>query len=84
VPFYLNETVPMLEVPREDGFEEADEHARAFITRADLARMVNTQGRVWVVGKRAACYDLAKSLGFKATHVAGFSDRSVLSFEPAR
>jgi 4-amino-4-deoxy-L-arabinose transferase-like glycosyltransferase len=84
VPFYLNETVPMLEVPREDGFEEAEEHARAFITRADLARMVNTSGRVWVVGRRAACYDLAKALGFKATHVAGFQDRSVLSFEPAR
>jgi 4-amino-4-deoxy-L-arabinose transferase-like glycosyltransferase len=84
IPFYLRETVPMLEVQRDTGFEEAEEHSRAFITRADLARMVNTQGRAWVVGSRNDVYDLAKSLGFKATHVAGFQDRSLLSLEPAR
>jgi 4-amino-4-deoxy-L-arabinose transferase-like glycosyltransferase len=83
VPFYLGETVPMLEVPRDLGFEGAEEHSRAFVTRADLTRMVNTQGRVWVVGKQGAIEDLAKSLGFKAIRVAGLPERSVMSLDPA-
>jgi len=83
VPFYLGETVPMLEVPRDLGFEGAEEHSRAFVSRADLARIVNTQGRVWVVGKQGAIEDLAKSLGFRATRVAGLPERSVVSLDPA-
>ena len=82
VPFYLGETVPMLEVPRDLGFEGAEEHARAILAREDLARMVHTQGRVWVVGPKSSVFVLAYALGFRATHVAGFRDRSLLSLEP--
>ena len=83
VPFYLGETVPMLDVGRDLGFEGAEEHSRAFITRADLARMVSTQGRVWIVGKQGAIEELAKALGFRATRVAGLPERSVMSLDPA-
>jgi len=82
VPFYLRETVPMLEVPRDLGFEEADEHSRAFINRADLARMVNTQGRAWVVGRKRDLEELANSLGFRGTPMAGSGEPSIFAFEP--
>jgi 4-amino-4-deoxy-L-arabinose transferase-like glycosyltransferase len=81
LPFYLRETIPMLDVPR-DNFEADEEHARAFIGRADLVRMVNTQGRAWVLGKKRDLEELAKELGFRATPVAGFPEPMVVAFEP--
>src|SRR5262249_13679803 len=53
VPFFLGETVPMLNVARDLGFEAAEEHSRAFINVADMARMIRTQGRVWVIGEQS-------------------------------
>ncbi len=81
VPFYLGETIPMLEVERDLGFEGPEARARAIITRDDLARMVDTQGRVWVVGKEAAVQALAKALGFKATRMAGSDGQTLLLLE---
>ena len=68
---------------RAQRFEGTEEHSRAFLTRAVLVRMVNTQGRVWVVGNQAAIEELAKSLGFRATRVAGSPERSAMSLDPA-
>ncbi len=81
LPFYLGETVPMLEVGRDIGFEGAGVHERALITRGDLARMVNTQGRAWVVGKEPDVQALAKALGFKAARVAGSGEQTLLSLD---
>jgi len=81
IPFYLGETLPMLDVERDLGFEGVEAHRRAIITRGDLARMVNTQGRVWVVGKEAAVQALASALGFKATRMAGSGSQAVLVLE---
>ena len=82
VPFYLGETVPMLDVARDLGFEAAEEHSRAFINVADLARMARTQGRVWVVGKDADVEALARSLGLASRRVAGSGKQAVLALEP--
>jgi len=82
IPFYLGETVPMLEVERDLGFEGTVAHQHAIITRGDLSSMVNTQGRTWVVGKEAAIQALASALGFKATRMAGSGNQSVLLLEP--
>ncbi len=81
LPFYLSETVPMLEVGRDLGFEGPGVHERALITRADLARMVNTQGRAWVVGKEPDVQALAKALGFEAARVAGSGEQTLLSLD---
>jgi 4-amino-4-deoxy-L-arabinose transferase-like glycosyltransferase len=81
VPFYLRETIPMLEVERDLGFEGSEAHARAIITRADLTRMVDTQGRAWVLGKEADVTALANVLGLKATRRAGSGSQTLLSLE---
>jgi hypothetical protein len=81
VPFYLRETIPMLDVERDLGFASPEERGRAIITRGDLARMVNTQGRVWVVGKEAATQALANSLGFAARRMAGSGNQTLLLLE---
>ena len=82
IPFYLGETVPMLEVERDLELEGAEGHG-AIITRGDFASMVNTQGRVWVVGKEAAVQALADTLGFKATRMAGSGKQTLLLVEQA-
>lgn len=82
VPFYLAETVPMLEVERDLGFGSPEAHARAILTRHDLSDMVNTQGRAWVVGKEPAVQALALALGFKATRMAGSGKQTLLALEP--
>jgi len=81
IPFYLGETVPMLEVERDLEFEGAAARQRAIITRRDLSRMVNTQGRTWIVGNQAAIQALASALGFKATRMAGSGNQTVLLLE---
>ena len=79
IPFYLRETVPMLEVPRDLGFVDPRARALAVITREDLARTVMTSGRVWLVGNPDRIKALANELGFNATYVAGFGDQALLS-----
>lgn len=81
VPFYLRETIPMLDVNRDLGFEGNEAHARAFITRNDLTRMVDTQGRAWVLGKEPDVMALANALGLKATRMAGSGKQTLLALE---
>ena len=81
VPFYLRETVPMLEVPRDLGFEGPEARARALLTRRDFAGLVRTQGRAWVIGNGAAVEGMAIPLGFKATRVAGSGDQTLVLLE---
>jgi 4-amino-4-deoxy-L-arabinose transferase-like glycosyltransferase len=81
VPFYLRETVPILDVPRDLRFAEPAARERALITRRDFARTVRTQGRGWVVGNQAATEAMAIPLGFKATRVAGSGDQTLLLLE---
>jgi 4-amino-4-deoxy-L-arabinose transferase-like glycosyltransferase len=81
VPFYLRETIPMLEVERDLGPQGAEVRAQVFITRTDLTRMVDTQGRAWILGKEASVTALANALGLKATRMAGFGAQTLLSLQ---
>ena len=88
LPFYLRETVPMLDVPLELGFQSSDAkaaaRARVLLTRGDFIRMVESRGSVWVAGNETATKGLANALGFKATLVAGSRNQSLFLFERAR
>jgi hypothetical protein len=84
VPFYLGETVPMLDVPRDLTFADSGARARAFLTRREFAGKVRTQGRAWVVGNKEAVEAMAIPLGFKASSVAGSGDQTLLLLEWVR
>ena len=84
VPFYLRETVRMIEVPRELTFGKPEVHALAFLTRREFARLVRTQGRAWVVGNGEAMEGMAIPLGFKATRVAGSGNQTLVLLEWVR
>jgi len=81
VPFYLREPIPMLEVPRDLGFEDPRARARTLITREDLARTIRTSGRAWVIGNGDRIAALAKSLGFDSSPMSGFGDQSLVLLE---
>jgi hypothetical protein len=83
VPFYLRETIPMLEVPRDLAFADPRARARALITREDLARTIMTSGRTWVIGNRDRTFAIANALRFRATYVAGFGDQALILLEYA-
>jgi hypothetical protein len=63
LPFYLGENVRLLEVPREDFFEDAAERGRAFVTRDSLAAWLETRPRVWLFGPGDESAALARDLG---------------------
>jgi len=78
VPFYLRETVPMLEVTRELEFEAPAARAGVILSRDEFRRTVQVRGSGWVVGNQAATEDLAKALGLKVSLVAGSGNQSLL------
>ncbi len=84
VPFYLGETVPMLDVPRDLGFEPPSVRSRAFLRRADVPRRVESRGRAWVTGNMEDIDRLAKALGLRVSYVAGSGDRSLVLLEARR
>jgi 4-amino-4-deoxy-L-arabinose transferase len=63
LPFYLGDNVRLLEVPREDFFEDAAERSRAFVTRDSLAAWLDARPRVWLFGPGDASAALARDLG---------------------
>jgi 4-amino-4-deoxy-L-arabinose transferase len=71
VPFYLRETVRLLEVPRETAFEDPARHPAAFVTRDSLASLGAMHPRVWILGPQGASAALALSLGLQYQRVAG-------------
>jgi len=78
VPFYLGETIPMLEVQRDLGFEDPASRARAIVNRAQVARLLETHKHVWVLGPLGPTEELAKELGVEAK-VVGHSGRETLT-----
>jgi hypothetical protein len=65
LPFYLGEVVPLLEVPREAGFEGAQERAAILIPRDSLGAWTARHGRVWTFGREAHAEEIARSLGLR-------------------
>jgi len=78
VPFYLRETVPMLDVTRDLEFEAPAARAGTILSRDEFRRMVQVRGSGWVVGNQAATEELAKALGLKVSLVAGSGNQSLL------
>ncbi len=78
IPYYLGEEVPMLEVPRDLGFEDPATRAHMLIQRADLVHMVAEHDRAWLVGNGGAIERLANSLGLHATNVAGSGNQTLV------
>ena len=81
VPFYLRETIPMLEVARDLEFDEDETRGRTLIQRPDLVRMVTARGRAWVIGDPSKVDRLANSLGLRASRVAGSGNQSLTLLE---
>jgi 4-amino-4-deoxy-L-arabinose transferase len=63
LPFYLGETVRLLEVPREKGFEDPASLAAVVVTRDSLRVWARRNRRVWVFGPEARIRSLATDLG---------------------
>jgi 4-amino-4-deoxy-L-arabinose transferase-like glycosyltransferase len=84
IPFYLRETVPMLEVPRDPRFASPEVRSRAILTRRQFALKVRTAGRGWVVGDGLAVERMAIPLGFNATRMAGSGKQTLVLLEWAR
>ena len=70
LPFYLGETVKLLEVPRDTELMGRDERARVIITRDSLAALAAAHGRVWLFGPMDANPKLASSLGLRYREIA--------------
>jgi hypothetical protein len=70
VPFYLGETVRLLDVPRETGFVDPLRRAAVTVTRDSLAALADRHGRVWILGPRGANAPLADSLGLRYRQAA--------------
>jgi 4-amino-4-deoxy-L-arabinose transferase len=50
IPFYLRRTVPLLEVPREPGFEDSTSLAAAIVPRDSIAAWSARHARIWTFG----------------------------------
>jgi hypothetical protein len=65
LPFYLRETVRLLDVPRESGFVEPAARARIFVTRDSLPAWAEAHGRVWLLGPERESTALARETGLR-------------------
>jgi hypothetical protein len=70
LPFYLGERVPLLEVPREEGFEDPASLRAAVVTRDTLVAWAARHSRVWTFGPEDQVRDLAGTLGLDYVGVA--------------
>jgi 4-amino-4-deoxy-L-arabinose transferase len=70
LPFYLRETVRLLEVPREPAFDDPARVRAVLVTRDSLAEFSRRHPRVWTFGPEARCGEIAATLGLRYTVVA--------------
>ena len=81
VPFYLRQTVPMLEVPRELDFD-APAAEKAMLTRDKARALVHASPRVWVYAPGGATAPLATDLGGRFVPWTAWRGREVARIEP--
>jgi 4-amino-4-deoxy-L-arabinose transferase-like glycosyltransferase len=69
LPFYLGQTVRLLEVPREKGFEDPASLAAVVVPRDSLPVWARRHGKVWVFGpeERSRSVAAATGLDYEAT-----------------
>ncbi len=79
LPFYLGERVRLLEVPRDEHFDDAAAVARTVVTRDSLAPLADAHGRVWLMGPAASTASMVTGRGLRWTAVATWK-REVVGF----
>jgi 4-amino-4-deoxy-L-arabinose transferase-like glycosyltransferase len=79
LPFYLQEPVRLLDVPRESSFGESEARGRIFVTRDSLEALAAAHGRVWLMGRENECETLAREVGLSWRPVARWR-REALGF----
>jgi hypothetical protein len=77
LPFYLRSTVPMLEVPREPGFEDSTSLAAAIVPRDSIAAWSARYGRVWTFGPADYTRDVARATGLEYVTIARWRAESL-------
>jgi len=70
LPFYLGETVRLLEVEREPEFDPARRLDAVLVTRDSLAALATRHARVWTLGPAGRCAEIAEALDLRYTIVA--------------
>jgi 4-amino-4-deoxy-L-arabinose transferase-like glycosyltransferase len=81
IPFYLRETVPMLEVPRELDFD-APAAERAMLTLDQTRALLHAHSRLWIYAPSGATAPLATELGGRFSPWAAWHGREVARIEP--
>jgi 4-amino-4-deoxy-L-arabinose transferase-like glycosyltransferase len=81
LPFYLRQTIPMLEVPRELDFD-ASAAERAMLTREQARNLLHAHSRLWVYAPSGAVAPLATELGGRLSPWAAWHGREVARIEP--
>jgi 4-amino-4-deoxy-L-arabinose transferase-like glycosyltransferase len=77
IPFYLERTVPLLEVPREPGFEDPRSLAAAVVPRDSIAAWTIRYGRVWTFGPADRVRSVASDLGLDYVGTARWRGESL-------
>jgi 4-amino-4-deoxy-L-arabinose transferase len=70
LPFYLGETVRLMEVPREIGFESGAALAAVEVTPDSLAPLLARHRRVWTFGREARIEEIAREQGLRYVRLA--------------
>jgi len=70
LPFYLRRTVPLLEVPREPGFEDSTSLAAAIVSRDSIGAWSTRHGRVWTFGPADHTRAIADAAGLGYVAIA--------------
>ena len=70
LPFYLGQPVPLVEVPREAGFEDPGARARILVPRDSVRIWAARHGRVWAFGRAAHVREIADQQGLGYVPIA--------------
>ena len=81
LPFYLETSALLVDVPRDLRFEEEGHHA---VVRhaAEVAALAREHGRVWMLAKRGKALQLAEELDLVAEPVAAWRGREMTILRP--
>ena len=82
IPFYLRETVPMVDVPRELDFDEPDARSRAMMPESDIRSLVEESGRTWIYAPDGRVGGLAHRIGLSMSPVARWRGRELAVLNP--
>lgn len=77
LPFYVGRPIPMLDVPRSEGFEAPGTESHAFLSERALSGLIRQHGRVWVYAPRGRAEREADTLQVHYESVARTKSREL-------